>query len=132
MELPRTASSINGKTSLVLNDDLDRTPPVRARTTSHTTDNYLRRFAVNLSDFFEVLLAESRLHMTRDGTAERCAIQLRHLLQLLVQSPCLPRNKEENASLKSSGQDNSVVTPVKLTTAVDRRRTSTLKLKSWG
>lgn len=58
--------------------------------------------------------------MTRDGTSERCAIQLRHLLQLLVQSPCLPRNKEENASLKSSGQDNSVVTPVKLTTAVDR------------
>jgi len=76
--------------------------------------------------------AESRLHMSRHGTAERCAIQLRHLLQLLVQSPCLPRNKEENASLKSSGQDNSVVTPVKLTTAVDRRRTSTLELKSWG
>jgi hypothetical protein len=54
MELPGTASIINGKTSLVLNDDLDGAQPIRARTTSHTTDNYLRRSAVNLSDFFEV------------------------------------------------------------------------------
>lgn len=113
MELPRTASTINGRTSLVLNDDLDETQPVRARTTSHTTDNYLLRSAINLSDFLKFFYqAESRRHMTRHATAECCATRLRHLLQAFVQSPCLSRDEEKGQTLNCQvGKTGSVGTP---------------------
>ena len=52
---------------LVLNDDLDGTLPVRARTTSHAMDNYLHRSAVNLSDFVEIPL-RTRISASYDQT----------------------------------------------------------------